>query len=168
MAAPMPKTPASRLPSVETRPTSVFAAYRISREDYPNIAAALDGEGGEPLRVELERLLQDRIKSRAPRRKAMKVARLQCVGFDEVVLIKDISTSGVRLLLPDGPPIALSQLADMRLLVNGGAPVSLRVAMVRICGVDERHVEIGCQFLDSGVEHERAVTELRTLIFPRS
>lgn len=142
----------------------------ITAERYPALASALAGADGARVREELGQLLRGRFKPRAPRRPITRMARLQFLGEDEVVLLKDISTSGVRLLMESHPTTDLATLSDMVLCVNTDTRMeALPVAFVRTCGAVGKHVDIGLRFVAPGPDHEHVVQNLRNYLFnPKS
>jgi hypothetical protein len=138
----------------------------ITPERHPALSAALVGPGGDRLRGELIQLLQGRFKARAPRRPVTRLARLQFLQEDEVVLLKDISTSGVRLLMESHPEVDLTALDRIVLSVNTDARnYALPVAFVRLCGTQGKHVDVGFRFLESGPQQEDVVANLRNYLF---
>jgi hypothetical protein len=138
----------------------------ITAQRYPALAAAMGGADGERVRGELAQLLRGRFRPRAPRRAVTRLARLQFQGEDEVVLLKDISTSGVRLLMERHPSTDLAALTDMVLCVNTDTRMlALPIAFVRMCGAQGKHVDVGFRFLDPGPQHEDVVNNLRNYLF---
>jgi hypothetical protein len=138
----------------------------IKPERHPALAAALAGPDGERLRAELLQLLHGRFKTRAPRRPVTRLARLQFLQQDEVVLLKDISTSGVRLLMESHPEVDLTALDRIVLSVNTDTRnYALPVAFVRLCGNQGKHVDIGFRFLELGPQQEDVVANLRNYLF---
>jgi hypothetical protein len=138
----------------------------IKPDRQPALAAALAGPDGERLRAELAQLLRGRFKPRAPRRPVTRLGRLQFLAVDEVVLLKDISTSGVRLLMESHPEVDLGALDRIGLTVNTDARTyALPVAFVRVCGTQGKHVDVGFRFLGSGPQHQDAVANLRNHLF---
>jgi hypothetical protein len=136
----------------------------ITAERYPALLAAMDGPGGERLRAEVIELLRGRIKPRAPRRAITRLARLQFLDEDEVVLLKDISTSGVRLLMETHPSTDLASLNDIVLCVNTDARMhALPVAFVRMCGSQGKHIDVGMRFVEP--QPESVVQNLRNYLF---
>jgi hypothetical protein len=134
----------------------------IKPDRYPALATALAGADGERLRGELGQLLRGHLKTRAPRRTVTRLARLQFLGRDEVVLLKDISTSGVRLLMESHPEVDLTALERVMLHVNTDYRTHvLSVAFARLCGTKGKHVDLGFRFLESGPQHEEVVANLR-------
>jgi len=138
----------------------------ITPERHPTLTAALSGAYAERFRAELVQLLRGRYKLRAPRRPVTRMARLQFLKEDEVVLLKDISTSGVRLLMESHPEVDLMTVPSIVLWVNTETrTLSLPVAFVRLCGMVGKHVDVGFRFVDPGPQHEDVVENLRNFLF---
>jgi hypothetical protein len=133
---------------------------------YPVLAAALTGSQGAELRHELVRLLAPQLHLRAPRRNIRALCRLEGSGYDEPVLLTDISATGVRFLALTSVPLDLTQFGEMRLHVKMSAgPRTLAVALVRRCGGDERYTDVACRFLSVDADHAQIVAEARSAIF---
>jgi hypothetical protein len=138
----------------------------VTPERYPGLVAALHGSDGARLGAELAQLLRGRWKERAPRRAVTRLARLQFLKEDEVVLLKDISTSGVRLLMERHPDVDLANTPGIVLCVNTDTRcVILRVEFVRVCGTQGQHVDLGFRFLEPGPHNEDVVRNLRNFMF---
>lgn len=138
----------------------------VTPERHPALTAALGGPDGERLRAELAALFRGRFKVRAPRRPVSRLGRLQFLEEDEVVLLKDISTSGVRLLMESHPDVDLAALSRIVLSVNTDARnYALPVAFVRLCGTQGKHVDVGFRFVDPGPQHQDVVANLRNYLF---
>jgi len=133
---------------------------------YPVLAAALAGPNAGALRRELMDLFAPQLRARAPRRAVRAICRLEGPGYDEPILVKDISASGVRFLVQTDVALDLNQFADMRLhlRINSG-PRTLPVALVRRCGGDQRHTDLACRFVAPAPDHEQVVAEIRSKIF---
>jgi hypothetical protein len=138
----------------------------IDTARYPILAAALAAPDAPALRRELMELLAPQLRARAPRRSLRVMCRLQGQGYDEPVLITDISASGVRFLVQSDVPIDLTQFDNMHLQVRvGSGPRSLAVALVRRCGGDKRHTDLACRFLERTSDHQEIAMEIRNRIF---
>jgi hypothetical protein len=138
----------------------------ITAERHPTLSAALSGTYAQRFRAELTSLLRGRFKIRAPRRPVTRLARLQFLEEDEVVLLKDISTSGVRLLMESHPEVDLLAVPSIALCVNTTTRnLSLPVAFVRLCGMQGKHADVGFRFVDPGPQHEDVVANLRNYLF---
>lgn len=142
----------------------------ITAERHPTLTAAMSGAYGQRFRAELALLLRGRFKPRAPRRPVTRMARLQFLDEDEVVLLKDISTSGVRLLMESHPEVDLVSVPTINLCVNTDTRThTLPMAFVRLCGMVGKHVDVGFRFVDPGPQHADVVENLRNYLFnPRS
>lgn len=133
---------------------------------YPILAAALTSDDGQALRRELMELFAPQLRVRAPRRPLRIICRLAGQGYDEPVLIKDISASGVRFLVQADVSLDLNRFDVMRLQVRIGRETrALPVALVRRCGGDERHTDLACRFLAPTSGHDQMVAEIRSMIF---
>jgi hypothetical protein len=138
----------------------------VTGERYPGLVAALHGPDGPRLGAELAQLLRGRWKPRAARRPVTRLARLQFLDEDEVVLLKDISTTGVRLLMESHPNTDLAALPSIVLCVNTDTRnLALPVAFVRTCGVQGKHVDLGFRFIEPGPQHQDVVRNLRNFLF---
>jgi len=133
---------------------------------YPVLAAALASAQGVELRHELVRLLAPQMHLRAPRRGLRVMCRLEGSGYEEPVLLTDISTTGVRFLVLASVPLDLTHFGDMRLHVR--TPTALRtlaVALVRRCGGDDRYTDVACRFVSTDEDHAQIVADVRSTIF---
>ena len=94
------------------------------------------------------------------------MCRLEGPGYDEPVLVKDISVSGVRFLVQTDAPLDLTRFDNMSLQVRttSGAR-ALAVALVRRCDGDERHTDLACRFLSPAADHLQTIADLRSKIF---
>jgi hypothetical protein len=138
----------------------------VTAERHPGLIAALHGPDGARLGAELASLLRGRFKVRAPRRAVTRMARLKFLDEDEVVLLKDISSTGVRLLMESHPSTDLAALPRIALCVNTHTRnLELPVAFVRWCGMQGKHVDVGFRFVDPGPEHQDVVENLRNFLF---
>jgi hypothetical protein len=138
----------------------------VTPQEFPALYAALHGPQGEAVRGELARLLGERFRMRAPRRRVAKVARLQSGTYAEVVLVKDLSASGVRLLAPRDKALDLRDATEMTLTVRLGEETHpFTIGLVRLCGSTGKYLDLGCRFLGKGPEHDRIVHEIRSLLF---
>ncbi|HXU80322.1 MAG TPA: PilZ domain-containing protein [Polyangia bacterium] len=138
----------------------------VTPERHPGLTAALEGPDGARVRAELAQLFRGRFKVRAPRRPVSRLGRLQFLDEDEVVLLKDISTSGVRLLMESHPEVDLMTLPRIVLSVNTDTRNhALAVAFVRLCGTVGKHVDVGFRFVDPGPQHQDVVANLRNYLF---
>ena len=107
----------------------------LSADVYPTLAAVLDKDPGGHLRAELEQLLGHPLTRRAPRRRVKRIARLRSAHYVEVVLVIDISSTGVRILVQRDQPLDLAEMVRMQLVVM--LPQGRRllpVSVVRVCG----------------------------------
>jgi hypothetical protein len=131
-------------------------------ERYPALAAALDGPDGARLRVEIGDLIGHGLKRRAPRRTVKRLARLRSSTYDEVVLLKDLSASGVRLLVQGDLALDVRDMLEMQLVVAlPGGRRSLPISVVRLCGRDGPHLDLGCRFLVAESDLADVVLEIR-------
>jgi len=153
----------ARSPAREVR-SSLDVSLEI--EHYPALSALLDGPDGTRLREELGQLIGHALKRRAPRRAIKRIARLRSGAYDEVVLLKDLSASGVRLLVQGDLPLDVRDLIEMELVVALPAGRrSLPVSVVRLCGRDGAHLDLGCRFLLPESEMAGVVLEIRSHMF---
>lgn len=133
---------------------------------FPKLASLLAARDGDALRRELVELVGPSLRLRAPRRYVRVLCRLSAEGYDEPVLLTDVSETGVRFLVQADVPLDLTRAGHMTLSVRTTAgPRNLVIALVRRCGGDDRHTDLACRFLEVGPDHSAIVTELRSLIF---
>ena len=138
----------------------------LAPDRYPLLSALLDRPDGAPLRLELEELVGHRIRQRAPRRELKRIARLRADTYDEVVLLKDLSSSGARLLLPADEPLDIHSTKKMELVVRlPPGRLSLPVSVVRVCGQDRGYLDLGFRFLVGESELEELIPKIRSQIF---
>jgi len=133
---------------------------------YPVLSELIDRADGAPLRRELEELLGHPVRSRAPRRALKRIARLRAGTYDEVVLLKDLSASGARLLVPADQPLDIHSTKKMELVVRlPPGRLSLPVSVVRVCGQDRGYLDLGFRFLVTDSELEELIPKIRSQIF---
>ena len=133
---------------------------------YPTLSTALAGPDATALRRELMNLLAPQFRARAPRRAIRAIGRLEGPDYDEPILLKDISVTGVRFLVQSDVSLDLTQFAGMRLLLRtNSGKVTLPVALVRRCGGDQRHTDLACRFVAPAPDHHDVVAQLRSRIF---
>ncbi len=138
----------------------------LPEQTFPAIYQAMQGPDGERLSAEMHRLLSSRLLTRPPRRPVKRMGRLISGQYDEVVMLKDVSVSGVRLLLPGSESLDLNQTLNMDLevrLPNGRHTIPL--TLVRLCGRQGNHLDIGCRFTATGTQQEALVTQIRDHFF---
>jgi hypothetical protein len=138
----------------------------IDGAQYPVLATVLAGPNAMALRRELMELFAPQLRARAPRRAVRAICRLEGPGYNEPILVKDISATGVRFLVQTDVALDLTQFADMRLhlRISSGARM-LPVALVRRCGGDQRHTDLACRFVAPTPDHGQVVAEIRSKIF---
>ena len=138
----------------------------LPEQDFPAVYEALSGVRGDRLSVELHRLLSSRLLTRPPRRPIKRIARLIAGEYDEVVMLKDVSVTGVRLLLSE--TLDLKQTLDMKLEVRlPSGRHTIPLSLVRLCGQQGSHLDIGCRFLLAAGQQEALATEIREHFFER-
>ncbi len=140
----------------------------VSPERYPRLVEVLSGQADERLQVELLRLLQSRFRPRAERRSVKRTGRLSHEGYDEVVLIRDISASGVRVRVPKQQPFDVAHAAFMTLSLKLEHAVhELPVTLVRVADTDPEGIEVACRFLNPEVDNAGIADRLRSLFFAK-
>jgi hypothetical protein len=133
--------------------------------EFPVLSAALRGKQGIALRAELLSALPPNFRHRAERHRVTRLGRLQTDHYDEVVMMTDISETGVRLRVQKDCPLDLTHATTMRLLVNTpGAHHALPVQLVRIAAENDKHLDIACRFLEP-LPDPALFANLRSLIF---
>jgi hypothetical protein len=133
---------------------------------HPTLAALLEGPHGNHLRREIEDLFGRSVRTRAPRRRARNLVRLKGDHYDEVVQLRDVSSSGVRLLLRGDVPMDLRDLAEMTLLVRLKWGITrLAVSAVRFCGRDGDHFDLAFRFTEPNRDLREHLDEIRSYIF---
>lgn len=138
----------------------------LDATEFPRLVQLLSEQSDDRLAQELRRLLGGRFRRRAPRKRVKRTARLRHENYDEVVLLLDVSASGVRMLVPDKGPLDLSLAKQMTLQVKLDDRVhELPVAMVRVIGPKPKGIELACRFLNPEEENRDLADRLRSLIF---
>lgn len=133
---------------------------------FPTLAAALARPEGKDLRREILAWIGPQFQMRAARRPIRILCRLEGPGYDEPVLVKDISTSGVRFLVQADVTLDLNRMAKMFLHVRvDDGSRTLAIELVRRCGGDQRHTDIACRFVDMVADHAQIVAEISSQIF---
>jgi hypothetical protein len=147
--------------------TTVHRNPAIGGRRYPILGMALVGQNGPALRQELIELLSEReLRERAPRRPVCVTCRLEGPGYDEPVLVNDISASGVRFLVQSDVALDINHVGNMNLHVSTpSGPRTLPVELVRRCGGDEQHTELACRFVEPTLEYPQIVAEMISGIF---
>ena len=136
--------------------------------EFPRLAALLTHQKDGVLQLEVARFLQMRFRTRATRKAVKRTGRLRYEGYDEVVLIRDISASGVRMLIAPEPPLELARVSSMRLLLKlEGDVKELPVAVVRVVNVGVQGVDLACRFLNPELENAAIAERLRSLFFAK-
>jgi hypothetical protein len=154
--------PAARPPA---RTEDLGLRTMVTPIDYPGLAALLDGPDGPRLVDEIARLLSG-TKARAHRRSIKRMARLRCGDYNEVVLLKDLSATGVRLLIRGDQALDIRTMLDMRLTVQlAKERCTIPLSLVRLCGMDGGQIDLACRFLTTGAERDELVSEIRSHIF---
>ncbi|MEA2697618.1 MAG: hypothetical protein QOI66_1889 [Myxococcales bacterium] len=130
---------------------------------FPILAKALGTRKAPALRRELMDLFGALPRARAPRRSVRAMCRLAGPGYDQPVLVKNISATGVRLLVPSGAFLDLTRFTNMSLdvRIKSGAR-TLAVALVRRCGGDLRNTDLACRFVSPTADHQQIVAEIRS------
>jgi len=133
---------------------------------HPTLATALAGPDATAFRRELMDLFAPQFRARAPRLAVRAIGRLEGPGYNEPILLKDISLTGVRFLVQSDVSLDLTKFASMHLqLRTNSGKVTLPVALVRRCGGDEHYTDLACRFLAPTPDHQEVVTKLRSRIF---
>lgn len=110
------------------------------------------------------------LQSRAQRLDVRALATLQLGrGHEEVVLIHDMSVSGVRLSIERCAPLAICELleATLHVRVAGSAEsrdLRLAVELVRVSGYDEKRVVLGFRFRAGSKVDPVEIKQLRGLL----
>jgi hypothetical protein len=137
----------------------------LSMGDFPVLAAALEGKQGDALRAELLTALSPAFRNRAARQRVTRLGRLQTGDYDEVVMMMDISKTGVRLRVQKDCPLDINRAGSMRLLVSTSSGYhSLAVQLVRVAAEQEKHLEVAFRFLEP-LPSQEILGNLRSLIF---
>ncbi|MEY4546560.1 MAG: hypothetical protein RL685_2755 [Pseudomonadota bacterium] len=125
--------------------------------DAPRLRALIAGPDGAEILSELLRLVE-RQQQRAPRYGKPMFARLRAEGAEdaEVVVLRDISASGVRLQLPTSAQLDLL-LAHVwiEVRVPGSPPLELGATLVRVAAQRENGTELAFQFSDESRKDPR-------------
>lgn len=147
-------------------PQEVIDAPVLNPQEFPRLFQLMNGEGDKDLQEEIARLLRARLRTRAERRSVKRTGRLRYEGYDEVVLIRDISASGVRMLVPADPPLDLGKAAAMTLLVKAADQVrEIPLSLVRVIGKENNGMDLACRFLNPETENVALADQLRSLFY---
>jgi hypothetical protein len=155
--------------TIETSPGPPVAGDAVdellSLGEYPVLSAALRGKQGAALRAELLSALPPSFRHRAERHRVTRLGRLHTEHYDEVVMMTDISQTGVRLRVQKDCPLDLTHSGTMQLLVSTtGGHHALPVQLVRIAAENDKHLDIACRFLEPLPDSD-LLANLRSLIF---
>lgn len=144
----------------------VFDTAALDPKDFPRLVELLAAQADGRLKGELSRLLQMRFRMRAARKAVKRTARLRYEGYDEVVMVRDISASGVRMLVPLQPPLDVVRATRMTLLVKMDNEVRpLPLTLVRVIGSSPQGLDVACRFLNPESENVTLTESLRSLFF---
>lgn len=108
---------------------------------FPHLAPLLTGPDAEAVRDELRRLVPRAWRQRAPRQSVRVLARL-CVGTrEEMVMIEDVSWSGVRVSVPRDFGLDVLE-RDVRFVMRvataeGPQTLNLPAVFVRVASMEE-------------------------------
>ena len=137
----------------------------VSDDEFPILVKLLESEAGELLRDELVRLLERRWASRAPRIRTDVMARIRSAQFDEAVVIRNVSSSGVLVLLEPSSRVALQdKTLHLRVRSQEGL-IDLPVDFVRVAVLSRGRVEAAFTFETLSDSQQEALDELSHLLY---
>ena len=118
----------------------------IDESDFPILCGLLRTDVGESARRELIALLERRFQARATRRSVHVTARLLGANIDQMVVVRDISASGLRVAVERGVPFP-RRPGDVwvRLATTDGL-LELPLAFVRVVMSHRGEFEAAFQF----------------------
>lgn len=141
----------------------------VTKEAFPHLGALLAGADAEAVREELRRLVPRAWRQRAPRRSVRIMARL-CVGTrEEVVMIQDVSWSGVRVAVPRDFGLDVLE-RDVHFVMRVATPegpqtLNLPAVFVRVASIDEAQPTLAFQFSEVTEPQAALLQQLSHLIF---
>jgi hypothetical protein len=141
----------------------------LTRESFPHIAALLEGPDAETIKEELRRLVPRAWRQRAPRHSVRIMARL-CVGTrEEIVMVRDVSWSGVRVAV--APDFGLDVMErDVHFVIRVATPsgpetLNLPAVFVRVASVEDGQPTLAFQFSEINETQAALLERLSHLIF---
>jgi hypothetical protein len=118
----------------------------IDERDFPILTGLLRTDLGESARHELIALLERRFQARAPRRPVHVKARLFGTNIDQVVVVRDISASGLRMAIEKGVPFPRRPGDVWVRLATVDGLLELPLAFVRVVMSHRGEFEAAFQF----------------------
>ena len=128
----------------------------LAGDEFPLLVDALNGPRGDALAAEMSTLIKRFRRDRAQRRPTKVFARLSVPSaedafHEELVVVQDVSRSGVRVAIPRSVSLDLRELATAHLVLQLGEPgdehpVELPVSFVREHGADDRYTFVAFRF----------------------
>jgi hypothetical protein len=141
----------------------------LAAESFPHLAGLLAGPDAEAVRDELRRLVPRAWRQRAPRHSVRVMARL-CVGTrEEIVMVRDVSWSGVRVSV--APDFALDVMEkDVHFVIRVATPggpetLNLPAVFVRVASVEDGQPTLAFQFSEINETQAALLERLSHLIF---
>jgi len=132
-----------------TSPGVVPPEQILTAADFPVLSSLLQSEPRSPVVREVLRLLARAFRPRAPRVTTKRPVTVRFEGYEETGLVKDVSMSGARILVPGSVSLDVSKASTMQIVIAQGheAEQVVPLCLVRVAGIDPPHIEIGCRFL---------------------
>ena len=136
----------------------------ITTDEYPLLAELLQTDAGPLIRTELERLLQRRWAVRAPRKIAEVLGQISGDGFDETIMLRNISTSGVLALVDTSSPIQLDATDLILRVQTATLTLEVPVTLVRVSPLCASQLEAAFRFRSLSTAQRTALDNLRHLL----
>jgi hypothetical protein len=137
----------------------------VSVDDFPIIAGILATDVGPMLREELLRLLARQWEQRAIRRQADVMARIRSQDFDEAVVIRNVSSSGVLVQLEPSSRVALNDGSLHLRVQTSSTLVDLPVAFIRVATLSQGRIEAAFVFDALDEPQNEALEDLKHLLY---
>lgn len=137
----------------------------ISVAEFPLLAQLLNTDAGPLLKKELNRLLSQRWVSRSPRLQAEVVARLRGDAFDEAVLLRNISASGVLLQVKPQAEITLDQGPLTLTMHTSRGVVDVPILFARLADMSPGKFEVAFRFTELDLRGGVSNDDIRNLLY---
>lgn len=150
-------------------------ALTLEEAEFPGLVKILNGPEGDALGLEMGRLIGRFRRSRALRLQTRVFARLLLPSaeegvHEELVIVEDVSRTGVRVAIPRDVTLGLQELATAHLALQVGKtgdqrPLELPVLFVREHSADERYTYVAFRFEDLDTSQAALLDHVSNLFF---
>ncbi len=150
-------------------------ALTLESDEFPHLVSLLNAGSGDELGREISRLIARFRRSRALRQRTRVFGRLLLPSADEevqeeLVIVEDVSRTGVRVAIPRAVSLDLRELSTAHLALQLGQPgderpVELPVTFVREHSADDRYSYVAFRFEDLEGEHAALLDHVTNLFF---